>query len=280
MDYKLIYNKLVEKAYKRGKVTGEYSENHHVMPLCLGGPDDSSNIVQMTAREHFVAHRLLHRMYPDNEPLAKAFGAMAFMLSPLDQERYIPSSRAIAEARAARAVGQHKKTYAYHLDGSFAAEYDSRDEAVAATGANRQNIKKCIKGQRITAAGFQWSDEKVENIGPARASQKGRKVRRVAVYTTDYKKIGVYPSITTAADTLSLERTSVNKCLSGSSKQTKGFVFEYADPEGFVPTPKRIAVVNRHTGEIFESKNKASASIGIAANAKAFDEIFEPLKVT
>lgn len=36
-----------------------YSEGHHMYPKYMGGPDVSENIVRLTAREHFVAHRLL-----------------------------------------------------------------------------------------------------------------------------------------------------------------------------------------------------------------------------
>lgn len=40
-----------------------YVERHHILPRSLGGSDDSSNLVALTAREHFVAHMLLAKMY-------------------------------------------------------------------------------------------------------------------------------------------------------------------------------------------------------------------------
>lgn len=36
-----------------------YVEKHHIVPKSLGGTDDDDNIVRLTAREHFVCHRLL-----------------------------------------------------------------------------------------------------------------------------------------------------------------------------------------------------------------------------
>ncbi|MFZ4600029.1 MAG: HNH endonuclease [Terrimicrobiaceae bacterium] len=62
MKYNLIYAQLIARAKERGCIDG-YVERHHILPRCLGGSDDSSNLVALTAREHFVAHLLLAKMY-------------------------------------------------------------------------------------------------------------------------------------------------------------------------------------------------------------------------
>jgi hypothetical protein len=46
----------------RSKFDGYY-EFHHVVPLCVGGEDVESNLVALTAREHFLAHYLLCKVY-------------------------------------------------------------------------------------------------------------------------------------------------------------------------------------------------------------------------
>lgn len=38
---------------------GEYFETHHIVPKSLGGTDDKNNLVNLTAREHYIAHLLL-----------------------------------------------------------------------------------------------------------------------------------------------------------------------------------------------------------------------------
>lgn len=61
------YNKLIEKA--RNRVTpNEYYEKHHIHPRSLGGSDNADNIVNLTLREHFVAHLLLFRIHRVNHP--------------------------------------------------------------------------------------------------------------------------------------------------------------------------------------------------------------------
>lgn len=58
----------------------------------MGGLDDKENLVSLTAREHFICHRLLVQIYPNNNKLKFALWAMCNMKSKR-QSRYVPSSR-------------------------------------------------------------------------------------------------------------------------------------------------------------------------------------------
>lgn len=61
MNYQKIHDAIIERAKTR-KLKG-YKERHHVIPRCLGGPDVESNLVDLTAREHFIVHLLLAEIY-------------------------------------------------------------------------------------------------------------------------------------------------------------------------------------------------------------------------
>lgn len=61
MNYQRIYTELISNARLKG--AGSYFEIHHVIPRCLGGTDDASNLVDLTARAHFLAHLLLAKIY-------------------------------------------------------------------------------------------------------------------------------------------------------------------------------------------------------------------------
>lgn len=56
-----------------------YVEKHHIVPRSMGGNNDSTNIVKLTPREHFVCHRLLVRMTHgrDKHKMAHALWMMA-----------------------------------------------------------------------------------------------------------------------------------------------------------------------------------------------------------
>ena len=58
MDYQKIYKNLMEKAVERKVVLG-YKETHHITPRSLGGTNAPDNLVELTAREHLIAHMLL-----------------------------------------------------------------------------------------------------------------------------------------------------------------------------------------------------------------------------
>lgn len=45
----------------------------------MGGSDDAENIVRLTAEEHYVAHQLLVKMYPNNYKLLYAARAMTML---------------------------------------------------------------------------------------------------------------------------------------------------------------------------------------------------------
>jgi len=75
MQYDKIYISIIEQAKSR-QLDG-YSEKHHIIPRCLGGIDDKSNLVALTYREHFVCHKLLCKMYPGN---LKLICAISFMI--------------------------------------------------------------------------------------------------------------------------------------------------------------------------------------------------------
>ena len=56
------------------------------------------NIVLLTAREHFICHWLLTRIYPKNNKLAHAFWFMCTQKAPNQERLYVPSSKTYAEA--------------------------------------------------------------------------------------------------------------------------------------------------------------------------------------
>ena len=60
MDYRKIYDAIIERAKGREK-PNERLEIHHIVPRSLGGTDKLENLVALTIREHYVAHRVFDR---------------------------------------------------------------------------------------------------------------------------------------------------------------------------------------------------------------------------
>lgn len=80
---------------------GEYGEHHHIMPRSLGGTDKDENIVKLTAREHFICHWLLVKMYKkgsiERKKMLCAFWKMK--QSPTKSQKRYLNSRAYEKLR-------------------------------------------------------------------------------------------------------------------------------------------------------------------------------------
>lgn len=59
--YTKYYFSIIDRAQER-ICPNTYSESHHIIPKSLGGDNSEQNLVKLTAREHFVCHKLLVRI--------------------------------------------------------------------------------------------------------------------------------------------------------------------------------------------------------------------------
>lgn len=144
MNYNRIYQCIIEKAKTR-KLEG-YVEKHHIIPKCIGGPDKIENIVELTAREHFLCHWLLHEIYPDNHKLAYAFSKMCHTKSS-SAKNYVPSSRVVEYARKEMAklnTGENNPFY------------------------NKKHSKEVIDRIKAKLANFKHSEESKSKMGRSR----------------------------------------------------------------------------------------------------------------
>lgn len=73
MDYSKIYRDLISSR-THAATDSTILEKHHILPRSLGGGDEKQNIVRLTPREHFVAHRLLAKIHG-----GKMWAALAYM---------------------------------------------------------------------------------------------------------------------------------------------------------------------------------------------------------
>lgn len=72
MNYYKIYKCLIKKAKNRCILPGVYKEKHHIIPKCINGNNKKENLICLLPEEHYVAHQLLVKIYPENEKLIYA----------------------------------------------------------------------------------------------------------------------------------------------------------------------------------------------------------------
>lgn len=84
--YNKWYKNITDNA--RGRVLKTYTEKHHVIPKSLGGVDNYENLVYLTAREHFICHWLLTKIYTGKD-YHKMLNALRMMRAEnVNQQRY------------------------------------------------------------------------------------------------------------------------------------------------------------------------------------------------
>ena len=95
--YRLWHNNIIAKA--KNRTLDCYKEKHHILPRSLGGSNDKSNLVELTAREHFIVHMLLCKFTVGEarRSMLYAFKAMSYYIK--DGRDYKIHSRIASKLR-------------------------------------------------------------------------------------------------------------------------------------------------------------------------------------
>ena len=70
--YTIWYNNIISNAKSRTSINC-YVEKHHIVPKSIGGNNDITNIVKLTAKEHYICHLLLPKMLAGKERKSMIF---------------------------------------------------------------------------------------------------------------------------------------------------------------------------------------------------------------
>lgn len=97
MNYQKIYDDICKRGQERILSKEIYTEKHHIVPKCMNGTNEKSNLTVLTAREHFLVHYILTRIYPDNSKIWSACFKMG--VTSGNQKRFIPNSKLYEEIR-------------------------------------------------------------------------------------------------------------------------------------------------------------------------------------
>lgn len=112
------YAKLIAKR-KLDKPKGPI-EKHHVLPKSVGGSDAKDNLVHLTPREHFVAHRLLLKCTSGKTKRSMSLALSLFMTRCGNHKREV-SSR---QYQIARAAVKRSISFYHFIDGRYCRHED------------------------------------------------------------------------------------------------------------------------------------------------------------
>lgn len=84
--YSKLYHNITYNAKQR--ITEGYTELHHIIPQSLGGSNDKENLVDLTAREHFICHWLLIKMTEGEDRSKMLYALNGMKAENKYQQRY------------------------------------------------------------------------------------------------------------------------------------------------------------------------------------------------
>lgn len=170
--YNTWYIAITNKAKNR-QLEG-YSELHHIIPRSLGGQDTADNLVQLTAREHFICHWLLTKMYPAGNEYCKMLNALRMMRAEnSNQQRYTTKITARVYSKlkedysvlqSIKVSGENNPMYGDKFyrseEGRLAQSNAVLGERNGAKSAEvRQKISNSKKGKKRNAFSEEWRNK-------------------------------------------------------------------------------------------------------------------------
>jgi len=168
-EYTSEYYKIIKQALDRLSHTASrkearellgYVEKHHIIPKSLGGTNDDSNLVWLTAAEHLKAHLLLVKMVDKIEHKRKMSSAAVRMANPQSRthHRILADNEiediAIIRAEAARLHSEYMKERHKGENNPFYGRHHTEESKLAKSIANKglprtQQTRENIRASKL-----------------------------------------------------------------------------------------------------------------------------------
>lgn len=218
MNYQRVHDDIIQKARSQSRIygCGIYYERHHIIPKCIGGSGKTHqwkthpNIILLTAREHFIVHQLLVKIYPS---VGKLKSALWFMCNQKAVGRdYLVSSRLYEEAKLEHLaqIQGVPKSKEHRLKLSEAKKGVSRGPM---NDEWRTNLKRSITGIKKT-------DTHKHNLSKAKSIPRYQ-------YNLDGTFIRKWNSAKEAGVGLGVDSSDITRCCKGTRKTVGGYIWKY-----------------------------------------------------
>lgn len=232
----------------------EYHERHHIVPRSIGGTNDEWNLIDLFAREHFEAHRLLALENPNNSKLVYAWWMMSTTRasSQITAQEYEEARKIFAQSisgdknpmygkpspRRGTHLSEEQKQHLRDLNtGELSSKY-----GVPVSEETRQKMR----GARLGKTTSDESRLKMRNshLGKNMGADSSR-ARPIAQYKLDGNLIKVWNCIADASHQLNVSASAISSACKGKNKTAGGYQFRYANRE----VPDRIPPYINQSGK-------------------------------
>jgi hypothetical protein len=140
--YSKLYYNITSNAKQR--ITEGYTELHHIIPQSMGGSNDKENLVELTAREHFICHWLLVKMTEGDDRSKMLYALKGMKAENKHQQRYHTkiTARVYETYRIEHSINHSKVMKAKNL-------VPWNKGGVEITDEHRENLQNAARNRKI-----------------------------------------------------------------------------------------------------------------------------------
>lgn len=222
----------------------EYYERHHIVPRCMNGSNKKDNLIDLYAREHFEAHRLLALENPDNKKLTHAWWIMSTTVNS-DKRRVKITSEEYEEAKIALSnamSGENNPMYGK----------PSPKRGTHLSEEQKQHLREINLGELSPKYGICLSEETKKKISMAHIGKKATdeaklhmrnshlgknmgvdssRAKQITQYDIDGFLIKTWDCIADASRCLNISSSLISSVCNGKRHTAGGYQFRYIDGE-------------------------------------------------
>jgi len=174
--YKQWHDNIIARG--KNRILTGYKEKHHIIPKSLGGNNSKDNLVELTAREHFMVHMLLCKFTTGQAKMKMSYAFHA-MCTFKNAERYNKvNSRLVEKIRSNfKFTKEHKQKLSKAQIGNKKAIGNTNNLGRKFSKETKLKMSKARMGNK-NALGLKHSEEfkeRIRNINKGNKTALGRK---------------------------------------------------------------------------------------------------------
>lgn len=208
-----------------------YHERHHIIPKSCGGTNDESNLIDLYAREHFEAHRLLALEYPHNQNLICAWWMMSHIgRIEITADEYEEARIVFCNIQREARIGTTlSKEIRQKISESHIGEKNI-NYGVPRTKEVRQKISESNK-KYWTKENIQKQQDRAKEYctDTWRQNNGNAHKKKIIQYTKDNVFVCEWDSVKSAGEILHINRSNISSCLNDRLKTAGGFIWRYKE---------------------------------------------------
>lgn len=225
--YTIWYYKIIERAKQRS--CPELYESHHIIPKSLGGSNDTSNLVKLTFREHFLVHRLLVKMTCDNNNIKMSWALHRMMYSGkyfYNSYTYEKSRKDFIQMLKTQPKYQTPEWLKKHSDSIFKSWQDATERRQQASLQMKEKWKNGILKPRSGKDNPMWGKsgwnkgKKFPGTGKSGASNPQAKTYEICLPSGEVEETNC---LKTYCESHNLDYKCMKKVSQGKNKQHRGY---------------------------------------------------------